>query len=97
MRQGIHTAALFALATGLLIGNPGYSQEQEDDDTVVRGEGWIIDLEAGSITYGDSGPAPEQASGQEQKRIHGDSGIEFIIGGQGKDGVAKRGRLPVSE
>ena len=77
----------------------GYGQEDMSgkDEGTVKGEGWVIELETDSVIYQgtEAEKYPETDNNESNTRQGGASGIEFIIGGQGKDGVAKKGKLPV--
>ena len=69
----------------------------EQEDGAIRGKGWVIDLDSGSVLYDGTNTeeySQEESNNESAIRTKG-SGIEFIIGGQGKDGIAKKGSLPV--
>jgi hypothetical protein len=52
--------------------------------TATAGQGMVIELEAGAAAPPAGPPQPRELA---------DSGVEMILGGEGKDGIAKRGRL----
>ena len=72
----------------------GMSSAQEIDektsrDTAVTGKGVVIELEHSKGKEAKRGKINESSDRKTE--------IDFIIGGQGKDGIAKRGVLKISE
>ena len=93
----------FVFSVCLLVAVNCFAQEEasgKEQEETIQGEGWVIEVDSGSVTYGEGGevnnPKPEE---QENTAGHRGktSNIEFIVGGQGKDGVAKRTKLPMSD
>ena len=93
------TRYVFSLCLLTTLNSYGQEDTAGQDKGTVKGEGWVIELETDSVIYEgtDAEKNPETDNNESNARQEGASGIEFIIGGQGKDGVAKKGRLPVDE
>jgi hypothetical protein len=69
----------------------GVGEEQgvgADPDTSAR-QGVVLELDKSASAKA----AGEETAGGFQQRALSDSDVELIIGGQGKDGIAKRSRL----
>ena len=73
--------------------------EQDQDDGTVKGEGWVIELETSSVIYEGTEESKSPTADNENGEVNGErgGGIEFIIGGEGKDGIAKKGKLRVDD
>lgn len=96
----MHTrATLLAAVTAVaVVAAPVTAQEQEQFAGVMTvpapeetadegGAGLVLELDHGDGTDGPTGSADMQP------RELADSDVELILGGAGRDGVAKRGRL----
>lgn len=69
----------------------GAGEQFEPDAASQGGQGLVIELDRG--TGGEPGAEGAAGSADMQPRELADSDVEMIIGGEGKDGIAKRGRL----
>lgn len=95
--------SLCLLITSICFGQDNTSGQdrssEQNNETMIRGEGWVIDLETDSVIYdgknADEKSKIENTNNQAQRRKG--AGIEFIVGGEGKDGIAKKATLPVDD
>ncbi len=85
-----HASALFA---ALILNSPASAQEYEDENLLVpeskEGQGVVMEFERND--------SEDTVSKNKTKAQTGVSEIDFIIGGQGEDGIAKRRVLKVDD
>ena len=68
----------------------------EGDTTLKKeGEGWVLEFDNKTPAGGTTEPAATDTT--PSSNASGASGVELIVGGQGKDGIAKKRALPVVE
>lgn len=76
----------------------GEEQTTETDNTGASGKGVVLEFDAKGGSTGDGVQAPDDSGHVEFVPVEtGNAGIEMIIGGQGKEGVAKKGVLPAPD
>ena len=70
----------------------------DENDATAESGGLVLEFDTGDGTTGENQP-PEDSDYSliTYEGKDNDAGIEMIIGGQGKEGVAKRGVLPVPD
>jgi hypothetical protein len=77
-----------------------YAEEQDliiDDTELQQGKGVIIELEDNTDLRDELGDKTASDRAAKSKKKSGRKQIELIVGGQGEDGVAKRGSLIIDD
>ncbi len=86
----------------LLMWGPGlvHADEEElvlEDASLAHGKSVIIELEEESADAKEESGLQPVKNSAEKKKKSGKRQVELIIGGQGEDGVAKRGKLIIDD
>lgn len=85
------------LLAALLAAGPAFTAAQEEEFEGVEPEQEADDGTGRSLVIELDHGAGAAATGPARPRALPDSDVELIIGGQGKDGMAKRSRLKKEE
>ncbi len=85
----------------LLMWGPGLVHAEEElvleDASLAHGKSVIIELEEESADAKEESGLQPVKNSAEKKKKSGKRQVELIIGGQGEDGVAKRGKLIIDD